>query len=89
MAGDVQRCQHCGGVVPEELGQHLHSPLSGQVTCPHCGEAVELREGPGNEPVADVERATAAPPGRSEADDSFSGSETAEGVAEELDDKPS
>ncbi len=75
--------------MPDELGQHQHSALSGQVTCPHCGESVELREGPADEPVADVERATAAPPGRSEATESFSGSETAEGVAEELDDKPS
>lgn len=36
----------------------------------------------------EVERAAAAPPGEHEAGESFSGSETVAGVAEELRDKP-
>lgn len=85
---DDLRCPNCGNAVPTELGQHAQNLVSGTVTCPHCGTSVPLREDASEEPTADVERATAAPPGRPEGVESFSGEETAQGVAEELRDKP-
>jgi endogenous inhibitor of DNA gyrase (YacG/DUF329 family) len=85
---DDLRCPNCGNSVPPELGQHAQNLLSGTVTCPHCGASVPLRQNADEEPTGDVERATAAPPGRPEGIESFSGEETAEGVAEELRNKP-
>ncbi|MGI9029880.1 MAG: hypothetical protein ACR2HP_07825 [Ilumatobacteraceae bacterium] len=65
--------------------------MSDSVTCPHCGASVHLG-GEDAEPSvgdgADVERAAAAPPGRTEGENSFSGSEDLEGVADELRRKP-
>jgi endogenous inhibitor of DNA gyrase (YacG/DUF329 family) len=85
---DELRCPNCGNPVPAELGQHAQNLLTGMVDCPHCGASVPLRENASEEPTADVERATAAPPGRPEGVESFSGEETAQGVAEELRNKP-
>ena len=59
---DELRCPNCGNPVPAELGQHAQNLLTGMVDCPHCGASVPLRENASEEPTADVERATAAPP---------------------------
>jgi endogenous inhibitor of DNA gyrase (YacG/DUF329 family) len=83
-----RQCPECGNVVPSELGQHAESLVSGSVTCPHCGASVTLGEGAADESGGDVERAASAPPGRSEKTETFSGQETAEGLADELKHKP-
>lgn len=85
-----QTCPGCGTDLPEALGQHAEDLVTGLVTCPTCGASVTLREGPDDEPASgDFERAEAAPPGRTEGTDSFSGQETMQDLAEELKDKPS
>jgi DNA-directed RNA polymerase subunit RPC12/RpoP len=84
----VTRCPQCGNEVPSELGQHAADLVRGTVDCPHCGASVTLREEPDTAGSDDVERATAAPPGRTEGQESFAGSEGFEAVAEELKDKP-
>lgn len=85
-----QTCPSCGEELPAELGQHARNLLTGTVDCPHCGASVDLRSGPGEQPGAaeGAETADAAPPGRPEGEASFSGQETIEGLADELDDKP-
>jgi endogenous inhibitor of DNA gyrase (YacG/DUF329 family) len=78
-----QKCPNCGKDLPSELGQHAVTPVSGLVTCPHCGAEVRL------------EKASAGTEGREGASDftgaesteSFSGHETAEGVRKELEEK--
>jgi len=87
MATDDTRCPNCGSSVPVETGQHAGSLVSDTVSCPHCGASTSLRDA-GDKQVGDVERAAAAPPGRSEDAESFSGQESAAGVAEELKNKP-
>jgi endogenous inhibitor of DNA gyrase (YacG/DUF329 family) len=83
------RCPHCGNPIPAELGQHAQNLVSGTVTCPHCGKSVPLRDDASEEAeTTDVERATAAPPGRHEGVESFTGEETLEGLADEVRDKP-
>ncbi|MDP9070415.1 MAG: hypothetical protein M3N68_03845 [Actinomycetota bacterium] len=81
-------CPSCGNELPSEMGQHADDLLSARVTCPHCGTASTLREGDVDVPSGDYEQATAAPPGRVEGTESFSGRETVADVAEELRDKP-
>lgn len=86
-----QRCPSCGEVVPSEVGQHADNLLSGTVACPHCGKGVTLETGSAEGSVVtsgDYEKAEAAPPGRSEDAESFSGHEDAAGLAHELRDKP-
>jgi hypothetical protein len=80
------RCPNCGNEIPEETGQHALTPAADVVACPHCGEHVSLepREG-GKGPV---ERAEAAPPGRTEGRETFAGEETIDGVIDELSEKP-
>jgi endogenous inhibitor of DNA gyrase (YacG/DUF329 family) len=86
---DDLRCPNCGNPIPAELGQHAQNLVSGTVTCPHCGVSVPLRDDASEEvETADVERATAAPPGLHEADESFSGEETLEGLADDLRNEP-
>jgi hypothetical protein len=84
------RCPQCGAEVPAESGQHAVSPSAGVVSCPSCGAAVTL-DGPGDPHQvvgeADAETAAPAPPGRGGQEEYFSGSETVEGVMEELGEK--
>ncbi len=86
-----QRCPNCGEELPPELGQHATNLVSDSVTCPHCGASVHLGGEGDQQPTdgagGDVERAAAAPPGRTEGDTSFSGHEDLEGVADELERK--
>lgn len=82
------QCPKCGKDVPDELGQHAGGLIRGTVDCPHCGASVNLREEAGGEAGGDVERTTAAPPGRTEGEDSFAGNASAHEVLEELRDKP-
>jgi uncharacterized Zn finger protein (UPF0148 family) len=72
MAG--QTCSNCGAPLPEELGQHALTPTSGLVRCPSCGETVTLEH-------ADTGG------GGEAAEESFAGSETIEGVMDELSEK--
>jgi len=65
------------------------APVTGLVTCPHCGREVELRETEGEEAAGTFERATAAPPGRPESNETFSGQEELSDLREEVQDKPS
>lgn len=84
-----QTCPACGTELPPELGQHADDLVTALVTCPQCGAAVTMREGPDDEAASgDYARAEAAPPGRTEDTDSFSGQDTMEEVADELKDKP-
>jgi hypothetical protein len=71
----TKQCPECNGELPEELGQHSVAPLSGLVTCPHCGAQVSLDKPAGAE---------GAEGGHKE---SFSGHETLEGVMDEVDGK--
>lgn len=82
-----QTCANCGGVVPSELGQHAEDLVTGVVTCPHCGSQVALRK-PGDSATGDATRAEAAPPGRQEDTEAFSGQETLGDLADELRHKP-
>ncbi len=84
----ARRCPKCGNEVPEEAGQHAPGLIRGTTDCPHCGESVNLREETGDEAGGDVERAKAAPPGRTEGDEGFAGNANVAEVAEELRDKP-
>jgi uncharacterized Zn finger protein (UPF0148 family) len=68
----VQRCPSCGEPLPEELGQHALTPTSGLVRCPSCGETVTLER---------------AEEGEGDGEQSFAGSETIEGVMDELSEK--
>jgi hypothetical protein len=76
--------------VPAETGQHALTPSAGIVACPHCGAEVTLPK-PGAEPEraerGPAGRAKAAPPGRTEGGETFSGEETVEGVMKELSEK--
>jgi len=86
--GDVQ-CPSCGQAIPSESGWHAGSMVSATVECPHCGESVALRqEEAGSQATGDVERAEAAPPGRTEGTEAFSGNESVADLAEELRSKP-
>ncbi len=59
----AETCPSCGTTLPEELGQHADDLVSARVTCPECGAAVTLREGPDDEAASgDYERAEAVPP---------------------------
>lgn len=80
-------CPNCGKDLPGALGQHATGLVSALVTCPHCGAQVTLREGAVESPSADYEEAAAAPPGRTEGTETFAGSETFEGLTEELREK--
>ena len=81
-------CPVCGGALPSELAQHADNLQIGLVTCPHCGAGVTLDKGPNDTTDADVQRATAAPPGHTEGRETFSGQETPEGLSDELSNKP-
>jgi hypothetical protein len=80
------KCPNCGSDLPSELGQHAITPVSGLVTCPHCGQEVHL---PGAE--ASGGGGAPAPSSSSEAGsegkESFSGHETVEGLKDELENK--
>ena len=85
--GDVQ-CPRCDQTTPSESGWHAGSMVSAKVECPHCGESVALRQEKAADATGDVERAEAAPPGRAEGTESFSGNESFTELVEELRDKP-
>ena len=70
----AQRCPNCGEPLPEELGQHALTPTSGLVRCPSCGETVTLEH-------------AEAGSGGGEGEETFAGSETVEGVMDELSEK--
>lgn len=71
-----------GDAGADATGQHDKNFFTGEPNA-------DVGEDSAGQPVeGDVERATAAPPGRHEATESFSGEETLDGVAEELLDKP-
>jgi hypothetical protein len=84
----VQSCPNCGEPLPEELGQHALTPVSGLVRCPSCGETVTLERaeagdagaGPGV-PGADAGMSDTVK------DEGFAGEETVEGVMDELREK--
>jgi hypothetical protein len=83
-------CPNCGAEVPAESGQHAVSPSAGVVTCPSCGATVTLETSPDRQQVvgeAEAAPAAPAPPGRSGEKEYFSGSESVEGVMEELSEK--
>ena len=86
------RCPNCGNELPREVGQHAMTPSAGVVECPHCGHHVMLDK-VGAEPddaaeqKGPVERAEAAPPGRTEGRETFAGEETVEDVMDELREK--
>jgi ribosomal protein S27AE len=84
------RCPNCGAEVPAESGQHAVSPSAGVIACPSCGATVTLgRPGNRQQVVGEAETASAAPspPGRAGEEEYFSGSESVEGVMEELSEK--
>ena len=85
-----QQCPNCGGALPSELGQHSVAPITGLVTCPHCGADVELREpGAGEQDRGAFQDADAAPPGRTEGRETFSGQEELDDLRDEVQEKPS
>jgi ribosomal protein S27E len=65
-------CPSCGAEIPEETGQHALNPMTGLVHCPTCGEKVTLPKAGGD---------------GDESDEYFAGSETIEGVMEEIEEK--
>ena len=69
-----QRCPNCGEPLPEELGQHALTPVSGLVRCPSCGETVTLER---PDEAAD----------EGESKEYFAGEETIPGVMDELSEK--
>jgi len=83
-----QTCPSCGEDLPSEMGQHAENIEIGLVTCPHCGAKVTLDKGTGDTEGSAYETANAAPPGRAEGQDSFSGQETMADLAEEVAEKP-
>jgi hypothetical protein len=83
---DEVLCPGCGRGVPREVGQHALSLSADVVACPHCGATVSLEPRAGGQ--APVERAEAAPPGRTEGRETFAGEETVGGVLDELSEKP-
>lgn len=83
-----QMCPVCGKALPSALAQHADNLEIGLVTCPHCGAGVTLEKGPNETAGAVYEQAQAAPPGREEGRETFSGQETMGDLAEELSDKP-
>ncbi len=80
-------CPNCGNELPSEMGQHASDLVSALVTCPSCGASVTLREGAVETPSGDYETAAAAPPGRTEGTETFSGNETFGELKEELREK--
>jgi ribosomal protein S27AE len=81
-----QTCPSCGNVLPDALAQHADNLEVGLVTCPSCGAGVTLRK-ESAEPSSDYARATAAPPGRSTGEDSFSGNDDFDSLRQELREK--
>ncbi|MGI8789270.1 MAG: hypothetical protein ACR2I4_00070 [Actinomycetota bacterium] len=80
------KCPNCEREVPHELGQHAATPVSGLVTCPHCGAEVQL----GALGDHDVSEGSSGAKAKAPTDgerDSFSGHETIEGLKDELEDK--
>jgi endogenous inhibitor of DNA gyrase (YacG/DUF329 family) len=78
-----QKCPNCGRDLPKELGQHSVAPMSGLVTCPHCGADVHLeRATVVTNPGSDQPAFTG-----DESSERFSGSETMQGVKEEIEEK--
>jgi sarcosine oxidase delta subunit len=76
------KCPNCGRDLPSELGQHAITPVSGLVTCPHCGKEVHI-QGPDAAGSGGSAASGSAEAG-SEGRESFSGHETVEGLKEEL-----
>ncbi|MGH3105279.1 MAG: hypothetical protein ACRDN6_14405 [Gaiellaceae bacterium] len=84
-------CPNCGSEIPHDIGQHATVPIAGVVTCPTCGATVMLDK-PGAEPddvaAPDTEAPRATEGGwGEERPESFAGSETIEGVIDELEEK--
>ncbi len=85
------QCPSCGAALPGEMGQHSVAPLTGRATCPSCGAEVNIPKEGGDTGQAtvsgtgEVDRAASSGP---DSGDTFSGSETMEGVKEELESKP-
>jgi endogenous inhibitor of DNA gyrase (YacG/DUF329 family) len=92
------KCPNCGRELPSELGQHALTPVSGLVTCPHCGEQVHLpgsaasgaseeqagAPGPGSE---GAERPSGTVAGNGGQRESFAGNESIADLKDELKDK--
>jgi endogenous inhibitor of DNA gyrase (YacG/DUF329 family) len=82
------KCPNCGRDLPSELGQHAITPVSGLVTCPHCGHEVHIQgaeaSGGGGASAPADSGASGAGSGSQE---SFSGHETVEGLKDELENK--
>jgi endogenous inhibitor of DNA gyrase (YacG/DUF329 family) len=80
------KCPNCGRDLPSELGQHAITPVSGLVTCPHCGQEVHI-QGAEASAGGGASASSASSGADSEEKESFSGHETIEGLKEELKDK--
>lgn len=83
-----QTCPACGNDLPSELAQHADNLEIGLVTCPSCGAGVTIAKGPNDTVSTQFERAEAAPPGRTEGQEAFSGNETLADLKDELENKP-
>jgi hypothetical protein len=86
-----ERCPNCGGELPSELGQHATAPMTGRANCPHCGAEVNVPKEAGpstGESVGTGEVAQASSSGLGREEERFAGSDTMEGVREEIEDKP-
>ncbi len=68
-------CPSCGAAIAQ------HDIRADVALCPSCGDKLS------REPTGDVERAEAAPPGRTEGREEFAGEETVAGVMEEIREK--
>ena len=80
------KCPNCGRDLPSELGQHAVTPVSGLVTCPHCGQEVHI-QGPEASGGGGASAPSSSSEAASEGKESFSGHETVEGLKDELEKK--
>ena len=76
-----QQCSSCGAELPPELGQHALVPSAGVVECPTCGATVTLER---TSDAGDSDTDDGGVVGESTGPETFSGSETVEGVMEEI-----
>ncbi|MFP5320015.1 MAG: hypothetical protein ACLGI2_17200 [Acidimicrobiia bacterium] len=83
-----QTCPACGNELPDALAQHADNLEVGLVTCPSCGAGVTIAKGGDDAVATDFERAEAAPPGRTEGQETFAANETFGELKDELENKP-